>query len=109
MVKEEEIAGLLSQGIAPAELVRKGYARGIVYKVRGRLEQPGTAQEKGDTTVVTDSGLDPALEADPEIMELKKALRKVELERQIEEIRDLPPLRVGCLHWRRTLRPWKRP
>ena len=86
MAKENEIAGLLSQGIAPAELVRKGYARGTVYKVRRRLEQPGTAQENGETPAVADPELDPALEADPEIMELKKAIRKTELEQQLADL-----------------------
>ena len=87
MAKESEIAALLSQGIAPAELVSKGYARGTVYKVRGRLEQPSTAQENGDTTVITDSGLDPALEADPEIVELRKSIRKAELEQQLADLK----------------------
>ena len=86
MAKENEIAGLLSQGIAPADLVRQGYARGTVYKVRRRLEQPGTAQENGGTTAVADSDMDPALEADPEIMDLKKAIRRAELEQQLADI-----------------------
>ena len=87
MVKEADIARRLSEGIAPAELIRSGYARGTVYKVRRRLEQPGTAQENGDTTAVTDSGLDPALEADPEIVELRKSIRKAELEQQLADLK----------------------
>ena len=92
MAKENEIARLLSEGIAPAELVRRGYTRSTVYKVNKRLqqpstpEQPGTAQENGDTKAVADPELNPALEADPEIMGLKKAIRKAELEQQLADL-----------------------
>ena len=93
MGKESEIAGLLSQGIPPSELVRKGLTRSTVYKVAKRLqertpEQPGTAQ--GDTDgakAVTGYDLDPALEADPEIVELRKSIRKAELEQQLADLK----------------------
>ena len=80
--KEEEIARLLSEGIQTAELVRRGYARGTVYKVAGRLKEGGTPPQEQ-----TDDNVDAGVEDDPGIVDLKKELRKAELERQIEEIK----------------------
>ena len=97
MTKENEIAGLLSEGFPAAELVRSGYTRSTVYKVNKKVnkrlqqpstpEQPGTAQATGDTTAVADAGLDPAIEADQEIAELRKAIRRAELKQQLADIK----------------------
>jgi hypothetical protein len=84
--KEAEIMGLLKGNVAPAELVRRGYARGTVYKVKKRLEEGGTPlpvrKDGGD---VIGSVLDQDVEADEEIMELRKAIRKAQLEMQLAE------------------------
>ena len=40
-------------------------------------------------TSATDSAVDPTLETDPEVMELKKALRKAQLQSQIGQLRAL--------------------
>ena len=88
-MKEEEIARLLSEGTPPAELVHQGYSRGTVYKVKRRLAEGGTTPPGPSLPgpESTDPASDPALEADSEIMELKKSLRKAQLERQLAEIR----------------------
>jgi hypothetical protein len=90
MGKEEEIAKLLSQGTLPAELVRQGHSRGTVYKVARRLAERGTtAPHHSDSRAseASNSAYDSALEADPEILDLKKELRKAQLERQLAEMR----------------------
>ena len=78
---EEEIGRLLAEGNKPAELIQRGFKRGTVYKVNRRLQTGGTPSESGD------KGLDPSIESDPEVMDLRKALRKAELERQLEEFK----------------------
>ena len=88
--KEEEIAKLLSQGTPAAELVHQGYSRGPVYKVARCLAEGGTSNQQhlaGPEPDATDPVADSAVEADPEILALKKALRKAQLDRQLAEIR----------------------
>ena len=80
--KEEEIARLLAEGITPVDLIKRGFRRATVYKVNRRVQTGGTPQEDASVPAT-----DRAVEDDPQILELKKALRKAELERQIEEIR----------------------
>lgn len=90
MKKEEEIASLLSQGIQPAELVRRGYPKSTVYKVARRIAKeaiPISGDPASPVPGAADSVDDPALEADPDILELKKAVRKAQLEWQLAEIR----------------------
>ena len=86
-MKEAEVARLLSEGIAPAEVVRRGYNRSTVYKVNKRLQQPSAPNNEDGAKAITDSGLDPVLEADPEIMELRKAIRRAELEQQLADLK----------------------
>ena len=80
--KEEEIAGLLSKGVPPVELVRRGYARGTVYKVKSRVpaERPSHERDGREPGSVGSARGD-----DPEAVALQKALRVAELERQLEE------------------------
>ena len=80
--KEEEIARLLSEGTAAAALVQRVYARGTVYKVAARVREGGTPTARPE-----DDGIDVDVENDPEVIDLKKELRRAELERQIEEIK----------------------
>lgn len=86
--KEAKIAQLLAQAKIPGDLVGQGYARGTVYKVARRLRggtppgRTGTAPQARDMAEV-----DPSVEADEEIRELKKRLRKAQLEQQIAELR----------------------
>ena len=83
--KEEEIAGLLMNGSKPAELVHQGHARGTVYKVARRLREGSTPPQTGATDRTGD---DQDVERDPEIVDLRKALRKAELERQIAGLNE---------------------
>ncbi len=87
--KEEEIGRLLSQGASPAQLIRQGYGRSTVYKVSRRLSKEATTplSPASAATSAIDSALDPTLEADPEIVELKKTLRKAQLQRQMAEVK----------------------
>lgn len=98
--KEEEIGRLLSDGAAPADLVRQGYARGTVYKVAGRLRTEATPQNSDETA---QRDFDPGVENDPEIVELKKAVRRAELELQIEEIKGSSSIEVRLLALERSI------
>ncbi len=87
MKKEEEIARLLSQGTQPTELVRKGYNRSTVYKVARRERTPTPQDPASPIAGAADLVADAKLEADPEIMERKKAVRMAQLDLQLAEIR----------------------
>lgn len=89
MGKEAEIARLLSEGATPVEVIALGYARSTAHKVASRLRAESA---RGNGAAET-SG-DPDIENDPEIMKLKKAIRKAQLElekaqleRELEEIK----------------------
>ena len=92
VTKQEEIAKLLSDGVPPAELVRQGYTRGTVYKISGLLCKGRTTPLSETRPEPTDvfPDLDPSLEADPEIVELRKAVRRAELEKQLGQIKERP-------------------
>ncbi len=86
--KEEEIARLLFEGVSPAELVHRGFSKGTTYKIAKRLKPTTTPQPTAiPATSATNSPVDPNLEGDPEIMDLKKTLRKAQLQRQLAEIK----------------------
>ena len=89
MKKEEEIARLLTDGAQPAELVRQGYARGTVYKVNRRLNQDSASLALRRDTETASEVIphDESIETDPEVVGLKKALRKAQLERQLTELK----------------------
>ena len=78
--KEQEIALLLSQGTTPSGLVKQGFARGTVYKVAKRVgkkaDTEGTLPEDHPPT-------DTEIESDPEIVRLRKDLRKKFLSKRI--------------------------
>ena len=92
--KEGEIAQLLREGTLPVELVRRGYARGTVYKVSGRLKKEGSILQTQTNQSAKDllSKPDPTLQADPEIIELKKAVLKAELQKKLAQIGEQPDL-----------------
>ena len=81
-MKEKEIASLLSEGNQAAELVRQGYARGTVYKVAQRLGHASTTPFVGTGGDASDWNV----ENDPDVIQLRKAIRMAELQRQLEEI-----------------------
>lgn len=91
MRKEEEIAKLLSQGMSPVEVIKRGHARGTTYKVQRRLAQEATPTPEDSASPLTEeagSVNDPGLEADPEILEKKKAVRMAQLDQQLAEIKQ---------------------
>ena len=88
--KEEEIARLLIDGTMPVEVIGRGYARGTVYKVSGEGIVL-TAPDNGSSTATFNTP-DPTLESDPQIVELRKAVRLAELEKQLARIKALPDL-----------------
>ena len=91
MRKEEEIAKLLSQGTPPVELIQGGFARGTVYKVNRKLTKEATPTPRDLASPIMEeagSVADPGLEADPEILEKKKAVRMAELDQQLAEIKQ---------------------
>lgn len=93
MTKTQEIIEKIKAGASPADLIGQGYKRGLVYKVNKTL--PPTSSVRGEltpsnpcrisATAATDT-VDSTIESDPEILELKKELRKAELRRQLAEI-----------------------
>ena len=89
MGKEQEIAQLIGEGALPAEVVRQGYSRGTVYKVAHRLNGEGSnhSQDVETSHLQQTDGLEAEVESDPEVFELRKSLRKTQLEKQIEEIK----------------------
>ena len=83
-MKEQEIAKLLSEGKQAADLVRQGYSRGTVYKVARRLNNGGTTPPAANNVASSSR-----VEDDPEIIGLKIAIRKAELEAQLGQV-DVP-------------------
>jgi len=113
MKQTEHIEKLLRQGRNPKELVELGFAKSVVTRVRRRLAEEKTGvqrkrrQGKGKVPPVsggkdnvwapaTPTGAMPPaftaedIEADPEIVELKKQIRKAELERELGRAK-MPP------------------
>ena len=86
-MKEQEIAGLLRDGATPTHLVHQGYARGTVYKVHKRLRGEGGSPMGGGEV---EAQVGDSLDNDPEILELKKALRKAQLQRELSAIKSDP-------------------
>lgn len=81
--KEEEIARFLSEGSTPSELVKRGFARGTVYKVARLIGKKSSGEGiSNDDHTPTDA----EIESDPEIVRLRKDLRKAELERKLAEL-----------------------
>jgi hypothetical protein len=113
-----QVENLLKQGKKPKELVELGFPKSVVTRVRRRLreEKAGVQRKRCQGKVKTppvsggkDNALVPAtptatvppaftaedIEADPEIVELKKQIRKAELERELG--RAKMPLEVAIL------------
>ena len=93
MTKTQEIIEKMKAGASPVDLIGQGYKRGLVYKVKKTLRSPSSV--RGDlapssqcrAAAATPIGtVDSNIESDPEILELKKQLRKAELQRQLVEI-----------------------
>ena len=83
-MKEEEIAQLLRDGAKPTDLVHRGYSRGTTYKIAKRLKrEESTPIGGGEVEVQVGDSLD----KDPEILELKKALRMAQLEQELSAIK----------------------
>lgn len=85
--KQEAIVRLLTAGKPAAELVRQGYSKGTVYKMARRVTALPAAGREG-----SQAQAEAEVETDPEIVRLKKELRKAQLQRQIREARA--PLEV---------------
>ena len=89
MSKTQEITKLLKSGLTPTQVIARGHKRGMVYRVNKALRT--NPQDNGNNSKIlthtTSSETDTSIESDPEIMELKKSLRKAALEKEIIEIR----------------------
>lgn len=113
MKTTEHIEYLLRQGRKPAELVELGFPKRVVTRVHRRLKEEKTGVErkrrqgqvesqpvssgKGNALIAAapTATVPPAftaedIEADPEIVELKKQIRKAELEKELGRSR-VPP------------------
>lgn len=92
MSKEQEIRLLLSQGSSKAELIRRGYSRGSVYKVGCQLRQQGNLGQPASDT--GNAGASPATaplslnpSVDPEISHLRKEIQRAKLEAELNRVR----------------------
>ncbi len=92
----EQIRALLAEGKPAKEIILLGFKSSTVYRVQRQLRRRATTRsiaEHGANAVDTQgygasSGGDPDVEAHPEIIELKRKLRKAQLERQLREVRS---------------------
>jgi len=79
----------MQSGLTATQCIARGYKRGLVYKVNRTLHK--NPQDNGNhsksLTHATSDEANTDIESDPEIMELKKSLRKAALEREIAEIK----------------------
>ena len=92
MSKSAEIREFLSAGVSKAELVRRGYSRGSVYKEGRQLAKDG--QLKLGTSAPNSSDPRSASEplamspsADPEIAQLQKEIQRARLEVELNRVR----------------------
>jgi hypothetical protein len=90
MTKTQEITQKLQSGITPGEIIKQGYSHGLVYKQNKKLKE-----NKLDTAVIRDPSKvnetvsiakDVDIENDPEIFQLKREIRKAELERKLTDV-----------------------
>ena len=100
-----QIREQLKHGKSTRELIGMGYKASSVYKAKRQLRgtQSGDAVgsgrgRQGDPAArqfsVDDAAL-PQIEADPEILELKKAVRVARLERELTELKGTASREVG--------------
>ncbi|MFC2066832.1 hypothetical protein ACFLUO_07285 [Chloroflexota bacterium] len=92
MAENQEIAEKLKAGMSVAQLEKQGYKRWRIYKIKKDLLiiKQGESIDKRAKTPKKDSlsgSADIEIENEPEILALKKELRKAELERQLAEIK----------------------
>ena len=89
MNKTQEITKMIQSGHTPTQLIAQGYKRGLVYKINRALHKnpPDNGNHSKRLTYAASDEADTDIETDPEIMELKKSLRKAALEREIAEIK----------------------
>lgn len=83
---EATIARKLQDGESPPDLIRKGYVRSTVYKVQQQLRRDCSRDDLSAASEQPDAAYDPVVEEDPEVVELKKQLRRAQIEREIREL-----------------------
>lgn len=87
----DTIIALLDEGKTLGEIIGMGYKAGTVYGAQRKWRQGRTKIGAGDNTTALAKTMSspitaivgPDIESDPEIVELKKEIRKVELKRQL--------------------------
>ena len=73
---------MLAQGMSAKQVIEQGHKAGTVFKVQRQLaREHASAQFPSSGPVETDG----AIERDPEVVELKKQVRKAQLERQLRQ------------------------
>ncbi|MFC1956553.1 hypothetical protein ACFLWZ_08620 [Chloroflexota bacterium] len=98
MGKSEEIIILLAEGNTSKNIIDKGYKKGTVYGTQrkwrqGKVKTPTGGHDDAPRSAVPTAHVaiaDIDIEADPEIIKLKKEIRKAELEKQLD-IAEAPP------------------
>ena len=98
--KSKEIRELFSQGKSSRDIMNLGYKPGTVYGVQRELRSenhstgrrmPGASGVGADKTgQALESRPDAEIESDPEIVQLKKEIRKTGLERELARLRGRP-------------------
>ncbi|MFC2070411.1 hypothetical protein ACFLTB_04485 [Chloroflexota bacterium] len=89
MTESEEIREKLQSGLTPVQVIKQGHKRWLVYKINREISK-GIKREisSKDSKVSGENDLNENvdIENDSDIMALKKALRKAELQKQISEM-----------------------
>jgi hypothetical protein len=88
MTKTQEIREKLEAGETPVDLKKQGYKHGLIYKVNKQMKtttlvksEPVNVKPSPKVTLGSND-----IDADPEIYQLKKDIRKAELERKLAEV-----------------------
>ena len=87
----DEIIKLLVEGKTSTDIINKGYKRGTVYTTQRKWRQGKVKTHPGDNNSTLTGAVftpqtastEPDIESDPEIVQLKKEIRKAELQKQL--------------------------
>ena len=114
----QQIRSLLSQGNSSSEVIARGFKSSTVYKTQAKMAEAGMAHGPAPENAqarnheppepskvgipLSIETVDPEVEANPDIVQLKIELRKAHLQRQLDELRGATGLesRVGTLETR---------
>jgi len=106
--KSQEISKLLQQGKPSREVINLGYKPGTVYKVQRefRARRHGAREDSSEKKKTASMALRPqnrganrdeGIESDPEILQLKKEIRKAQLHKELARLKAETDLDLEAL------------